>query len=146
MKEKDIAVDVVPEQEVDLDTLFEQYSTYSKMESEAKKRKEEIKKQLEKHFEEKANTDSVGNCWLETTNGYFKKEIRKREVLNSDLVDPILRRLMIFDKVVTYEPVYDLDKIKGYIADGTISDDIKDRLFNTEVSYAIKTQKKKASK
>lgn len=144
MKEKEL-VDVVPEEKLSLDELYEQYVTYTKMESELKKKKDRLKKQLEEYFDTEGKQDIAGNYWLDTSKGSFKKEIRTKQVLNPTYADPILRRLMLFDKVVTYEPVYDLDKIKNYIADGTITSDLVDKLFDTEVSYATKAQAKKVS-
>lgn len=144
MKEKDL-VEVVASEKLSLDELYEQYTTYTKMESELKKKKAKLKEQIDAYFEEQGKQDNVGNYWLETQGGSFKKEIRTQQVLNSTYADPILRRLMIFDKVVTYEPVYDLDVIKNYIADGTITSDLVDKMFETKVSYATKTQKKTVS-
>lgn len=144
MKEKDL-VEVVASEKLSLDELYEQYTTYTKMESELKKKKAKLKEQIDAYFEEQGKQDNVGNYWLETERGNFKKEIRTQQVLNPTYADPILRRLMIFDKVVTYEPVYDLDIIKNYIADGTITSDLVDKMFETKVSYATKTQKKTVS-
>ncbi len=144
MKEKDL-VEVVASEKLSLDELYEQYTTYTKMESELKKKKANLKEQIDAYFEEQGKQDNVGNYWLETERGNFKKEIRTQQVLNPTYADPILRRLMIFDKVVTYEPVYDLDIIKNYIADGTITSDLVDKMFETKVSYATKTQKKTVS-
>lgn len=144
MKEKDL-VEVVASEKLSLDELYEQYTTYTKMESELKKKKAKLKEQIDAYFEEQGKQDTVGNYWLETERGNFKKEIRTQQVLNPTYADPILRRLMIFDKVVTYEPVYDLDIIKNYIADGTITSDLVDKMFETKVSYATKTQKKTVS-
>ena len=59
------------------------------------------------------------------------------------MADPILKRLMLYDKVVTFEPVYDMDVIKEYFADGTISSDLMEKMFKTEVSYAIRTEEAK---
>lgn len=144
MKEKDL-VEVVASEKLSLDELYEQYTTYTKMESELKKKKAKLKEQIDAYFEEQGKQDNAGNYWLETERGNFKKEIRTQQVLNPTYADPILRRLMIFDKVVTYEPVYDLDIIKNYIADGTITSDLVDKMFETKVSYATKTQKKTVS-
>lgn len=144
MKEKDL-VEVVASEKLSLDELYEQYTTYTKMESELKKKKAKLKEQIDAYFEEQGKQDNAGNYWLETEGGNFKKEIRTQQVLNPTYADPILRRLMIFDKVVTYEPVYDLDIIKNYIADGTITSDLVDKMFETKVSYATKTQKKTVS-
>ena len=141
LKEK-ILVDVVEETLPDLDDLYEQYEMYTKLQSDIKKKKDEIKRQLERYFEFGAR-DNSGNTWVYAEKGSFKKEVRKKLVLNPTFADPILRRLMIFDKCVSYEPVYDLDVIQGYIADGTITDDLVNKMFNTEESYAIKAEKKK---
>lgn len=142
MKEKKL-VEIAPEEKLSLDELYEQYTTYTKMESELKKKKEKLKKQIDEYFEAQGEQDIAGNYWLETSKGSFKREIRTQQVLNPTYADPILRRLMLFDKVVTYEPVYDLDKIKNYIADGTISSELVDKIFETKVSYATKAQAKK---
>lgn len=141
MKEKEL-VEVCTDEKLSLDELYEQYTTYTKMESELKKKKALLKEQIDEYFESQGVEDIAGNYWLTTKNGSFKREARTSQVLNPAYADPILRRLMIFDKVVTYEPVYDLDVIKNYIADGTITSDLVDKMFETKVSYATKTQKK----
>lgn len=141
MKEKEFVCDV-NEPTKDLQTLYSEYATYTKMESDLKKRKAEIKKDLEEYFEQ-GEQDNLGNVWLNAGEGMFKKEVRKKIVINPIFADPILKRLNLYDEVVTFEPVYDLEVIKSYIADGTITDDLVEKMFTTEVSYAIRTQEAK---
>lgn len=142
MKEK-ILMDIVDDDALlDLNDLYEQYSMYTKLQSDIKKKKDELKKQLERHFE-LGEKDNCGNTWLYADKGAFKKEMRRKLTINPTFADPIFRRLMIFDKIVSYEPVYDLDVLQGYIADGTITDDLVNKIFEVEESYAIKAEKKK---
>lgn len=142
MKEKVIMDIVEEEKDIDLDTLYDQYAMCTKVEREAKKEKDRIKKQIADFFAN-GEEDSFGNIRLFTSKGAFKKEIRKTVTLDPILADPILKRLMIYDKVVTFEPVYDIDVIKEYFADGTISSELMDKMFKTEVNYAIRTEEAK---
>lgn len=139
MKEKEV-IDVVEEPLQDLSVLYEEYSTYVKMETELKKKKDKIKQQLAEYFS-KANKDNAGNFWLDAGEGRFKKELRQKLNLNSILADPILKRLGLYEKVVSYEPVYDIDMIQNYISDGTITDEMVDKMFEVEESYVIKAEK-----
>ena len=141
MKEK-IMVDVVEEESFDLNALYDQYNMCTKIEREAKKQKQKIKEQLDAFFAE-GEQDNFGNTRLFTSKGAFKKEIRKTITLDPTFADPILKRLMLYDKVVTFEPVYDIDVIKEYFADGTISSELMEKMFKTEVSYAIRTEEAK---
>ena len=141
MKEK-VVVDIVDEDNISLDVLYEQYNMCTKVEKEAKKQKEVIKKQIADFFDNEGEKDDFGNVRLFTGKGAFKKEIRKTVTLDPIFADPILKRLMIYDKVVTFEPVYDMDVIKEYFADGTISSELMEKMFKTEVSYALRTEEK----
>lgn len=140
MKEK-VFVDFEEEQKVDVDDLYERYVMYSKVEREAKKEKAKIKSQLEA-FMNQGEEDNFGNVRVFTSQGAFKKEIRKSITIDPIFADPILKRLMLYDKVVSFEPVYDVDVIKAYFADGTISSDLMEKMFKTEVSYAIRAEEK----
>lgn len=143
MKEK-LAEVLVAKEELDIDSLYQEYVTYSKVISDAKKKREHIKGLLSEQFDSPlAYKDAFGNYYLPSSFGSFKKEVRKKVVVNPTFADPILKRLKIFDEVVSYEPVYDLEMIQNYIADGTITKEDVDRIFNVEVSYAVKTEKKK---
>lgn len=139
MKEKEL-IDVVEEPLQDLNTLYEEYSTYVKMETELRKKKDKIKMQLKEYFD-KAEKDNAGNFWLEAGNGRFKKELRQKMSLNPIFADPILKRLGLYEKVVSYEPVYDVDMIQNYISDGTIIDEDVNKMFEVEESYVIKAEK-----
>ena len=142
MKDKVIMDVMEDETEVDLSALYDQYTMCTKIEREAKKQKEQIKKQIAEFFKD-GEEDGFGNVRLFTAKGAFKKEVRKTVTLDPIMADPILKRLMLYDKVVTFEPVYDMDVIKEYFADGTISSDLMEKMFKTEVSYAIRTEEAK---
>lgn len=128
--------------EAELGGLFEQYKMYSKLASDAKKQMTKLKAQIEELFKDK-EADALGNFWVDTGNGLFKKEIRRKVTIDPMMADPILKRLNLFDKVVTYEPVYDLDLLNELIADGSLDEKLIEKMFKTEVSYAIKAQEKK---
>ena len=51
--------------------------------------------------------------------------------------------LDLFDKVVSYEPVFDVDAIQGFIADGVIYDEDMNKIFERKITYALTTQKGK---
>ncbi len=142
MKEKTF-VEVESSNLLDLDSLYEQYALYTKMESDLRKKKKELKVQLEQYFETESTEDELGNFWLKTSQGKFKREVRNKLELEPMYADPILKRLNLYDKVVSYEPVYDLDMIKNYIADGSISDEEVSKMFKKEVSYALRVEQKK---
>ena len=142
VKEKQF-IEVVEPQEEDLGTLFEQYNIYTKMESDLKKKKASIKEKLKNYFDSSGLKDDYGNIWLSTPNGRFKKEIRRKLTIDPMFADPILKRLDIFEKVVTYEPVYDVEVLQNYIADGTLTEEDVAKIFKTEESYAIKTETEK---
>lgn len=129
-----------------LDDLYEQYVIYTKMESDLKKKKASIKEKLSSFFDNEGCSDDFGNVWLQTRNGRFKKEIRKKYSIDPIFADPILRRLGLYDKVVTFEPVYDVDVLQNYIADGTVSEDEVSKMFKVTESYAVRaeTSKEKA--
>ena len=76
MKEKQF-VDLTESNE-SLEDLYEQYVTYTKMESELKKKKAVIKEKLSKFFDSDGSSDDFGNVWLQTDKGRFKKEIRRK--------------------------------------------------------------------
>lgn len=139
-------VDVEQKKELtdaELGGLFEQYKMYSKLASDARKQMNKLKSQIEDLFQN-VEADSVGNFWVDTGNGFFKKEIRRKVTIDPLMADPILKNRGLFDKVVSYEPVYDLDLLNELIADGTLDEDVIQKMFKTEVSYALKTQDKKA--
>lgn len=139
MKEKQF-IEVVEPQEEDLDTLYEQYVIYTKMESDLKKKKASIKEKLSSFFDNEGCSDDFGNVWLQTKNGRFKKEIRKKYSIDPIFADPILRRLGLYDKVVSFEPVYDVDVLQNYIADGTVSEDEVSKMFKVTESYAVRAE------
>ena len=147
MKEKQF-IEVVEPQEEDLGTLFEQYVTYTKMESELKKKKAVIKEKLSKFFDSDGSSDDFGNVWLQTDKGRFKKEIRRKYTIDPMFADPILRRLGLYDKVVSFEPVYDVEVLQNYIADGTVSENEVSKIFKVTESYAVRAEstKEKAEK
>ena len=62
--------------------------------------------------------------------------------------DPILRRLGLYDKVVSFEPVYDVEVLQNYIADGTVSENEVSKIFKVTESYAVRAEstKEKAEK
>lgn len=128
--------------EAEIGGLFEQYKMYSKLASDARKQMSKLKEQIDALFVGK-EADNFGNFWIDTGNGFFKKEIRRKVTIDPMMADPILKRLNLFDKVVTYEPVYDLDLLNSYVADGSLDEDLIQKMFKTEVSYALKTQEKK---
>lgn len=139
MKEKQF-IEVVEPQEEDLDTLYEQYVIYTKMESDLKKKKASIKEKLSSFFDNEGCSDDFGNVWLQTKSGRFKKEIRKKYSIDPIFADPILRRLGLYDKVVSFEPVYDVDVLQNYIADGTVSEDEVSKMFKVTESYAVRAE------
>ena len=61
MKEKQF-VDLTESNE-SLEDLYEQYVTYTKMESDLKKKKAVIKEKLSKFFDSDGNSDDFGNVW-----------------------------------------------------------------------------------
>lgn len=127
-------INIEKEVDYDLSSLFEQYTLYSRMESEAKKKKEAIKKILADKFTEK---DSLGNYWINTESGRFKKALKISREINPIMADPILKRLHIYDKVVNFVPEYDLDMLTNYIKDGTINKEDLTKMFKEKESYAI---------
>lgn len=139
MKEKQF-VEVGMDTDEDLDTLYEQYVIYTKMESDLKKKKAVIKEKLSSFFESEGNSDNFGNIWLQTKNGRFKKEVRKKYTIDPVFADPILRRLGLYDKVVSFEPVYDVDVLQNYIADGTVSESEVSKMFKVTESYAVRAE------
>mgnify|MGYP006956013835 CR=1 FL=1 len=141
-KEKEV-VDLNAPDTTSLQELYDAYTLYTKVESDAKKKKAEIKKQLEEYFESKGVKDSVGNIWLDTPSGSFKKQQRVTVDVNEELASQVLKRLDLYDKVVSYEPVFDVDVIQGFIADGVISDEDANKIFERKITYALTTQKKK---
>ena len=147
MKEKQF-IEVVEPQEEDLGTLFEQYNIYTKMESDLKKKKASIKEKLKNYFDSSGLKDDYGNIWLSTPNGRFKKEIRRKLTIDPMFADPILRRLGLYDKVVSFEPVYDVEVLQNYIADGTVSENEVSKIFKVTESYAVRAEstKEKAEK
>lgn len=138
MKEKEF-IEVVENNE-SLDDLYEQYIVYTKMESDLKKKKAIIKEKLSKYFDLDGSRDDFGNIWLDTSKGRFKKEIRRKYSVDPIFADPILKRLGLYDKVVSFEPVYDVDVLQNYIADGTISDSDVSKLFKVTDSYAVRAE------
>ena len=148
MKEKQFIEVVEPQEEEDLGTLFEQYNIYTKMESDLKKKKAVIKEKLSKFFDSDGSSDDYGNIWLQTDEGRFKKEIRRKYTIDPMFADPILRRLGLYDKVVSFEPVYDVEVLQNYIADGTVSENEVSKIFKVTESYAVRAEstKEKAEK
>lgn len=146
MKEKQF-VDLTESNE-SLEDLYEQYVTYTKMESELKKKKAVIKEKLSKFFDSDGSSDDFGNVWLQTDKGRFKKEIRRKYAIDPMFADPILRRLGLYDKVVSFEPVYDVEVLQNYIADGTVSENEVSKIFKVTESYAVRAEstKEKAEK
>ena len=146
MKEKQF-VDLTESNE-SLEDLYEQYVTYTKMESELKKKKAVIKEKLSKFFDSDGSSDDFGNVWLQTDKGRFKKEIRRKYTIDLMFGDPILRRLGLYDKVVSFEPVYDVEVLQNYIADGTVSENEVSKIFKVTESYAVRAEstKEKAEK
>ena len=147
MKEKQF-IEVVEPQEEDLGTLFEQYVTYTKMESDLKKKKAVIKEKLSKFFDSDGNSDDLGNVWLQTDKGRVKKEIRRKYTIDPMFADPTLRRWGLYDTVVSFEPVYDVEVLQNYIADGTVSENEVSKIFKVTESYAVRAEstKEKAEK
>ena len=129
--------------ETTLTELYDAYTLFSKVENDAKKKKAEIKKQLDEYFDTQGVKDTMGNVWLNTPNGCFKKQQRVSIGINEELATQVLRRLDVFDKVVSYEPVFDVDAIQGFIADGVISDEDMNKIFERKITYALTTQKGK---
>lgn len=127
-------INIEKEPEYNLGDLFEQFTMYSRMESEAKKKKDIIKKLLADKFTEK---DCLGNYWINTDKGRFKKALRISKEINPIMADPILKRLHIYDKIVNFVPEYDLDMLTNYIKDGTIGKEDLSRMFKDKESYAI---------
>ena len=146
MKEKQF-VDLTESNE-SLEDLYEQYVTYTKMESELKKKKAVIKEKLSKFFDSDGSSDDFGNVWLQTDKGRFKKETRRKYTIDPMFADPILRRLGLYDKVVSFEPVYDVEVLQNYIADGTVSENEVSKIFKVTESYAVRAEstKEKAEK
>lgn len=128
--------------DAELGGLFEQYKMYSKLASDARKQMAKLKEKIETLFAD-SQPDAFGNMWVDTGNGYFKKEIRKKVTIDPLMADPILKNRGLFDKVVSYEPVYDLDLLNELVADGSLDEETIQKMFTTEVSYALKTQEKK---
>ena len=56
--------------------LYDAYALFSKVENDDKKKKAEIKKQLDEYFDTQGVKDTMGNVWLNTPNGSFKKQQR----------------------------------------------------------------------
>lgn len=146
MKEKQF-VDLTEGNE-SLEDLYEQYVTYTKMESDLKKKKAVIKEKLSKFFDSDGSSDDFGNIWLQTDKGRFKKEIRRKYAIDPMFADPILRRLGLYNKVVSFEPVYDVEVLQNYIADGTVSENEVSKIFKVTESYAVRAEsiKEKAEK
>ena len=146
MKEKQF-VDLTESNE-SLEDLYEQYVTYTKMESDLKKKKAVIKEKLSKFFDSEGSSDDFGNVWLQTDKGRFNKEIRRKYTIDPMFADPILRRLGLYDKVVSFEPVYDVEVLQNYIADGTVSENEVSKIFKVTESYAVRAEstKEKAEK
>lgn len=147
MKEKQF-VEVGMDTDEDLDTLYEQYVIYTKMESDLKKKKAAIKEKLSNLFDSEGCSDDFGNVWLQTRKGRFKKEVRKKYTIDPVFADPILKRLGLYDKVVSFEPVYDIDILQNYVADGTVSENEVSKIFKVTESYAVRAEstKEKAEK
>ena len=129
--------------ETTLTELYDAYALFSKVENDAKKKKAAIKKELDEYFNTQGVKDNLGNIWLNTPNGSFKKQQRVSLGINEELATQVLRRLDLYDKVVSYEPVFDVDAIQGLIADGVISDEDMDKIFERKITYALTTQKGK---
>ena len=142
-KEKQIVDLHEAPKETTLTELYDAYALFSKVENDAKKKKAEIKKQLDEYFDTQGVKDTMGNVWLNTPNGSFKKQQRVSLGINEELATQVLRRLDLFDKVVSYEPVFDVDAIQGFIADGIISDEDMNKIFERKITYALTTQKGK---
>lgn len=133
MKKIDVVV-VEEEKKIDLDTLYDEYVMYTKTISMAEKRRKEIKELLKDKF---VNRDGSGNYWIETSNGNFKNALRITKEIDPIMADPILKRLHIYDKVVTFVPQYDLNVLTNYIKDGTINKEDLNKMFKQKESYAL---------
>lgn len=138
-----VFLDYAEDKPIDLNYLYEQYNLYNKVESDAKKKKNEIKEKIKDLFDEQGFRDDYGNFYLKANDGYFKREIRKKLDLNTDNIDNELKKLLIYDEVVTFEPKYNIELLKEYIDKGLIPQESYSNLFKEVSSYAIKIEKAK---
>ena len=54
------------------------------------------------------------------------------------MAESILRRYGVLDKVLKYEPYYDMEELEHLIADGVIPMEATKKIFKEKVSYTTK--------
>lgn len=119
--------------------LAVQYDLYRKTKLEAEKRAKDIKERIEDYVDKNGKKDLNGNRYMPfLDNKYLKREVRKSYDIVPEMAESILRSYGVLDKVLKYEPYYDMEELEHLIADGVIPMEATKKIFKEKVSYTTK--------
>lgn len=123
----------------DFYSLIERYELLNRTKLAAEKEIKTIKAKIDSYVDVNGKQNYKGDKFIQISdNKFFKREARKKYEIIPSVAESVLKKYGIYQDVITYEPVFNLETLDNYIAMGRIPTEEAKKIFKEKVDYASK--------